>query len=312
LEKDSKYFHKPVLLKEVIEVFKNIEGYFVDCTLGLGGHTEEILKTNPKVKAIGIDKDVEAIEFAKERLRNFKERVVFCKGNFSKEVERFLNLPIRGLLADLGVSSLHLDKKERGFSFDSENLDMRMDKKQKISAYDIVNFYNKEELQRILKEFGEVREYRKISELIIKNRPFKSAKELSDIIGRKNFYSKTHPATKIFQAIRIEVNEELKEIEKLLNLLEKKRPDNLIVAIISFHSLEDRIVKNRFKRWSKKCICPPEAMKCICSKNNELGKTLTKKPITPSEVEIRKNPRSRSAKMRVFAFKNKRSSFNER
>ncbi|WP_281950958.1 16S rRNA (cytosine(1402)-N(4))-methyltransferase RsmH [Nitrosophilus kaiyonis] len=301
--------HIPVLLNEVVDVFKDIkDGYIIDCTLGYGGHSEAILKSNPNVKIIGIDQDIEAIEFSKKRLESFKDRVKIVKGRFSQKIEELIKkYEIKGILADLGVSSLQLDKKERGFSFDSETLDMRMDKESSLSAYDVVNFYPKEKLEFIFKEYGEIRNYKKIADIIVKYREknkITSPKELVKILEKylpKN--KKIHPATLVFQAIRIEVNQELKELENLLDILEKFRPSNAKVAIITFHSLEDRIVKNRFRNWAKGCICPSYAIKCECGGNNEIGKILTKKPIVATQEEILKNPRSRSAKLRVFQFR---------
>ncbi|HIE35374.1 MAG TPA: 16S rRNA (cytosine(1402)-N(4))-methyltransferase RsmH [Campylobacterales bacterium] len=304
----NSFLHTPVLLEEVKEVFSNLkDGYFIDCTLGYGGHSEAILKINPKIKLIGIDQDEEAIAYSKERLKDFEDRVKIVKGRFSKAIEQFLNLEVKAILADIGVSSLQLDKKSRGFSFDSEVLDMRMDKSQTLSAYDVVNFYPKKRLEFIFKEYGELRNYEKIAKIIIDQRrkkEIKSAKELSELLLKHLSKKKRiHPATLVFQAIRIEVNDELKELKTLLDKLEECRLKGAKVAIITFHSLEDKIVKSRFKKWAKSCICPDNIYRCECGNSNELGKILTKKPLVAKESEIKKNPRSRSAKMRVFQFK---------
>ena len=211
------------------------------------------------------------------------------------------------VLADFGVSSLQLDKKERGFSFDSTKLDMRMDTNNPFSAYDVINGYSKKQLEKIFREFGEIKEAKKLALAIVNERANKAiesnlelAKIVEKVIKKKG---KTHPATQAFQAVRIEVNQELEEIKSLLDILEEKKPKGAIVSLITFHSLEDRLVKQRFKKWSKSCICPPEFMKCACGNNNHLGKELNKKPITASADEIKKNPRSRSAKLRSFKFK---------
>ncbi|MEJ5168312.1 MAG: 16S rRNA (cytosine(1402)-N(4))-methyltransferase RsmH [Arcobacteraceae bacterium] len=293
--------HIPVLLNEVLNTFKDIQdGYIIDCTLGYGGHTEALLKQNPNVKIIGNDQDDEALKFSKNRLVSYGDRVVFNQGNFKDIFNTFHTFPIRGLLADIGVSSLQLDKLSRGFGFESEVLDMRMNTNQELDANYVVNHYSQIDLERIFKEYGEVAEYKKAASLIIKNRPFDSAKELSDMFA-KNFYKgKIHPATLPFQAIRIEVNKELDVLNELFESIEKYKPSNCIIAIISFHSLEDRIVKNYFKKWSKNCICPTEAYRCTCGNNNAIGKILTKQPITASSGEIKQNPRSRSAKLRIF------------
>ncbi len=293
--------HIPVLFHEVIDVFKDIKhGYIIDCTLGYGGHSEGILKANPNITLICNDQDDEALEFSKKRLAPYKDRVIFNKGNFKDVIEKFKDKNITGILADIGVSSLQLDKLDRGFGFESETLDMRMDKNQKLSANEVVNNYPQNELKKILKEYGEVREYKKAASIIIQNRPFTSAKELADCLSKNMYKSKLHPATLPFQAIRIEVNDELGVLKQLFKQIEEVNFKNTKIAIISFHSLEDRIVKNYFKKWSTKCICPPHVMRCECGNDNQKGKILTKKPIIPTKAEIKQNPRSRSSKMRVF------------
>ena len=298
--------HIPVLLNEVVEVFKEVEeGYIVDCTVGYGGHSEALLKSNKNIKLICIDQDREAIEFSKKRLEKYKNRVIFINKKFSKAIEEIQKYNIKGVLADIGVSSLQLDKLERGFSFNSPNLDMRMNQNSHLTAYEVVNNYSKSELERIFKEYGEIKNFKKLAELIISERikkPFESAKELADFIAKNFKHSKLHPATLAFQAIRIEVNQELEELKNLLENLKKLSNFKFLVAIISFHSLEDKIVKKTFKEWSQNCICPPYMIKCECGGNNALGKIITKKPITPSKDELDKNPRSRSSKLRVFRF----------
>ena len=297
--------HVPVLLNEVLHTFKDTKGWIVDCTLGYGGHSEALLRSNPQIEIFGIDQDQEAIEFSKKRLAPYGDRVRIEKGRYSQKiVEALERLPIKGVLADIGVSSLQLDKKERGFGLQSETLDMRMDQNASLSAYDVVNSYDEERLAKIFKEYGEISQARRLAKAIVEHRPIQSAKELA-AIAQKVLPKKghIHPATTMFQAIRIEVNQELEELTKLLDALERYQPSGAKVAIITFHSLEDRIVKNRFKEWAKKCICPPEAMKCECGGDNALGQILTKKPITATKEEIAQNPRARSAKMRLFQFK---------
>ena len=291
--------HIPVLLNEVINIFKDIkEGYILDATVGFGGHSEALLKSNKNIKLICNDQDENGLNFTKKRLSELSNRIIFNKDNFKDVIDKFKSYPIKGILADIGVSSYQLDNIERGFSFRSEVLDMRMDKENSISAYEVVNYYSKEKLEYILKNYGEVKDYKKISDKIIKNRPINSAKELANLF-KNNKKTKIHPATLIFQAIRIEVNKELDVLKEFLDSIKKNLKD-CIVAIISFHSLEDRIVKDAFKNWAKNCICPKEAMRCECGNNNAIGKILTKKPILPTKEEILKNPRSRSAKLRVF------------
>jgi len=300
--------HIPVLLNEVIKGFNNISnGNFIDCTLGYGGHSYSMLKNYPNINLIGIDRDDEALNFSKKRLTQFQDRVTLLKGSFSEKLNEIDFNTVCGLLADFGVSSLQLDKTDRGFRFDSKHLDMRMDQNAKFSAKDIVNTYPQYELERIFREYGEVKESKRVANAIVKYRENKSIEsniELSNIITnivRKS--GKIHPATLYFQAIRIEVNSELEEINKLLDILELKQPKGAIVALITFHSLEDRLVKKRFKKWSKKCTCPQDIMRCVCGNNNNLGVELNKKPIIATNEEIKQNPRSRSAKLRLFKFK---------
>ncbi len=301
--------HIPVLPLEVEALFSDIkEGYIVDCTVGYGGHSELILKSNPHIKMICIDQDEEALAFSKKRLAGYHDRVIFAKGRFSSVINSFKGYAIRGILADIGVSSLQLDKLSRGFSFESETLDMRMDASHELDAYTVVNHYTQEALEVIFKTYGEVREYKKLASLIVKKReekPFSSAKELSDFIASHLYAKKIHPATLAFQAIRIEVNNELGELKELLASIKNLKLSKCLVAIISFHSLEDRIVKQTFRDWSKRCICPPEVMRCLCGNNHDSGEIVTKKPIIPTGEEIAKNPRSRSSKLRVFALREK-------
>ena len=298
--------HIPVLYREVIETFENIdEGIIIDCTMGYGGHSSMILEANPNIKLIAIDQDQVAIDFSTKRLEVFGDRVEIRKGRFSSVMKDILQeynpKDIKGILADIGVSSLQLDQKDRGFSYESENLDMRMDKDAPLSAENVVNEYSKKELETILLEYGELRNFKKIASSIIENRPFSSAKVLSETLKpHMPRGKKIHPATLLMQAIRIEVNDELGELKSLLQTIEDTQLPNAKVAIISFHSLEDRIVKKVFAKWSKSCICPSEAMRCTCGNNHELGKVITRKPLTAKDDELKENVRSRSAKLRVF------------
>jgi len=300
--------HIPVLLDEVLESFKDVgEGYFVDCTLGYAGHSSEILARYGNLKHIGIDRDDEALAFSKKRLEPYADRSTLYKGTFATVFPTLQESPIVAVLADFGVSSLQLDKLERGFSFDSETLDMRMDASSELSAYDVVNHYPQDKLEYIFDAYGEVRSYKRLASTIVQVRakaPINSAKELSDIA--KTIIpagGKIHPATLVFQAIRIEVNNELGEIEGLLDAIEQKHVKGEVVSLISFHSLEDRLVKNRFKKWAQACICDPHAMRCTCGKNHALGKAFSSKPVTATKKELKINPRSRSAKLRSFRFK---------
>ena len=298
--------HIPVLYREVIDTFKDIEsGIVIDCTMGYGGHSSMILESNPNIKLIAIDQDQTAIDFSTERLAAFGDRVSIKKGRFSSVIQDILRevdaSEIKGVLADIGVSSLQLDQKDRGFSYESDNLDMRMDRDASLTAQTVVNEYSKKELETIILEYGELRNYKKIASEIVAKRPFSSAKELSEALkSDMPRGKKIHPATLLMQAIRIEVNDELGELKSLLSSLKNARLPDAKIAIISFHSLEDRIVKQAFASWSKSCICPQEAMRCICGNDHQLGKILTKKPLMAKDDELKENVRSRSAKMRVF------------
>lgn len=298
--------HIPVLYREVVEAFADIDsGIVIDCTMGYGGHSSMILEANPNIKLIAIDQDQTAIDFSTKRLEVYGDRVTIKKGRFSNVIKEILQevepSEIKGILADIGVSSLQLDQKERGFSYESDTLDMRMDKSAPLSAMNVVNEYSSHELEHILLEYGELRNYKKIANEIVQNRPFTSAKELSEKLKiHMPRGKKIHPATLLMQAIRIEVNDELGELNSLLESIEKARLPQAKIAIISFHSLEDRIVKQAFSKFSKSCICPAEAFRCECGNNHALGKILTRKPIMAQEDELKENVRSRSAKMRIF------------
>lgn len=304
---ETKVPHIPVLFDEVIDTFKDLkDGYIIDCTLGYGGHSLGILESNPNIKLICNDQDDEALAFSKNRLEEHLDRIIFSKGNFKDVINKYKDKNIVGILADIGVSSLQLDKDERGFGFTSQTLDMRMDQNQDLSANQVVNEYSQNQLEHIFKEYGEVKEYKKVASLIVQNRPFSSAKELAYFLSKNMFKGKLHPATLPFQGIRIEVNNELGVLEELFEQIENANFTDTKVAIISFHSLEDRIVKNVFKKWTLKCICPSHLDRCECGNNHQKGKVLTKKPIIPTAKEIKVNARSRSSKMRVFKFEAKR------
>jgi 16S rRNA (cytosine1402-N4)-methyltransferase len=303
--------HIPVMTQEVIEylVTRN-EGVYVDATLGLGGHTKSILShTNFKSKIIGLDVDEEAINIASNNLSKHKSNVVFRNSNFSEIDRVLLELEIGqvdGIVADLGMSSFQLDSSKRGFSFNQdEKLDMRMDARLRFTAFDLINEMSVDEISKVLKVFGEERWSRRIAKRIVQSRgdkPISTSSELanlvSDAIPKKFHPARIHPATKTFQAFRIAVNHELDNIEEFIGKAVPflKRGGRLV--IISFHSLEDRLVKRLFQNLSSACICPPDLPMCGCGKTSEL-KILTRSPLVPGEAEILDNPRSRSAKMRV-------------
>ena len=300
--------HIPVLLEEVKELFKNLnEGYFLDCTLGFGGHSKALLEKHSRLNLIACDQDEFALNFSKNLLLPFKDRISLLHCNFSEILDKIDTKNLKGILADIGLSSYQLDENKRGFSMHSDFLDMRMDQSSKISAFDVVNSYPKEKLEFIFKEYAELNDAsflaKKICDYRLKE-PIKSAKKLCEIIGKaRQNNRKISKATLVFQALRIEVNDELKMLEKFLLKLENLKPSGCIVAIVSFHSLEDRMVKNFFKKWAKTCICDNQALRCECGNNNNLGQILTKKAIFASENEISQNSRSSCAKMRAFCFK---------
>ncbi|ANH48229.1 16S rRNA methyltransferase [Helicobacter pylori] len=300
--------HQSVLLQEVLQAFAPLEkGVLIDCTLGLGGHSKALLSQKPHLKLIGIDKDKHAQEIAKERLKAFEGRYHILSGGFAKRFKEALEThgeQIKGVLVDLGVSSLQLDDDDRGFNFHSPTLDMRMDLESELNAQKVINSYSVVALEKIFKDYGEIKEYKKIAHHIVERRakkPFKDAKDLSDFLSSLSKNKKIHPATLVFQAIRIEVNHELEELKAFLQ--DARNLKGAILCVISFHSLEDALVKNAFKDYAKNCICDALSFKCTCSNNHALGEILTKKPITPSPEEIKRNRRSRSAKMRAFQFK---------
>ena len=318
--------HIPVLLNEVIEYLEPKPGQdFIDCTIGGGGHAIKILeKTSPSGRLLGIDWDHEILERLSLKLKvenpKLLNRVILTRGSFA-DLEKIAPennfTEVDGILFDLGMSSWHLEKSSRGFSFKKdEPLDMRynvekiQNPKSKIQNYnltvrEIINTWSEYEIEKILKEYGEERFAKRIAKAIVnsrKIRPIKTTFQLVDIVKKtvphKYQHKKIHPATKTFQALRIAVNDELENFKKTLpQAAELLRPKGRL-AVISFHSLEDRIVKDFFRKESKDCICPPEAPICTCG-HKRTFKIITKKPITPSQEETFSNPRARSAKLRV-------------
>ncbi len=308
---DITFSHKSVLLFECIDALNIRDGYtYVDCTTGGAGHSLEIAKRLGKnSRLICFDRDSTAIAVAKDRLKEYADKVIFINDNFSTLPYVLDNLKIDnlgGVLADLGCSSYQFDTPERGFSYmHNAPLDMRMDTDAKISAYDIVNKYSFEDLKRILFEYGEERFSPRIASQIIKEReikPIETTFELSDIIKSaiptQNKIDGPHPAKRSFQAIRIEVNGELDCIRPTIEAAASRMTESGRIAVISFHSLEDRIVKQSFKTLSQGCTCPRDFPVCVCGKKPSI-KEITKKPILPSNQELTENPRSRSAKLRV-------------
>ena len=301
--------HVSVLLDECIEALNIKEnGIYVDCTLGGAGHTKEILKKLRGGKLIGIDQDTDALNNAREILKEY-ENVVLVHSNFEnirKILEEHAPQGVDGILMDLGVSSYQLDEGERGFSYMKDApLDMRMNREDVLSAYDVVNGYEEADIARVIRDYGEEKFAKRIAGFIVKARgekPIATTHELVEIIKAaipaKARREGPHPAKRTFQAIRIEVNRELTIIrDTILDAVDGLKPEGRL-AIITFHSLEDRIVKNTYKELMFPCTCPT-SMPCICGKTATV-KILTKKPILPGDEEIEENPRSRSAKLRVL------------
>ena len=302
--------HKPVMLKECIEGL-NIKpnGIYVDGTLGGAGHSKEIVKKlSEKGLLIGIDRDEDALKAAKENLKEY-DNVKYVKDNHDNIKQILENLGIEkvdGILLDLGVSSYQLDERNRGFSYLGENrLDMRMDKSQKLTAEEVVNTYTEEDLANIIYEYGQERFSRQIAKNICqfrKNNKIETTKQLVEIIEKSIPKSKQkdgHPAKRTFQAIRIEVNDEIKPLYNTVkDCIDCLEPEGRL-CIITFHSLEDRAVKNAMIDAKGKCTCPPDLPYCICGAKS-LGKIITRKPIIASKQEQEENSRSKSAKLRIF------------
>ncbi len=306
------FSHRSVLLNETIEGLQiRPEGIYADGTLGGGGHALEVVKRlKGQGKFFGIDQDQAAVEAAGERLKEYSERVTIIRDNYENAVSDLKSAGIAGvdgILLDLGVSSYQLDAVERGFSYKYDTaLDMRMDTRQSLSAKEIVNEYSQADLARIIRDYGEDRFANNIARHIVKareNAPIETTFQLNEIvkgaIPAKIRATGGHPSKRTFQAIRIECN---RELEVLKNSLEEMitflNPGGRI-CIITFHSLEDRIVKSAFKKQENPCTCPPEFPVCMCGKK-PLGKVITRKPILPSEEEMEENSRSKSAKLRIF------------
>lgn len=305
------FHHISVLLNECIDNL-NIkpDGIYVDGTMGGGGHSLEIAKRLTTGRLICIDQDPNAHEAAGKRLAEYKDRITFVRDNFGniKSILDSLGIEkIDGMLLDIGVSSHQLDEAERGFSYQQDApLDMRMNPDRPFSAYDVVNGYDEDELDRVIFTYGEERWARRIAQFIVKEReakPIETTGELVDIIkkavpkgARKDG---PHPAKRTFQAIRIEVNGELEVLQRAIDDVAARLAAGGRLCIITFHSLEDRIVKEAFRKQENPCICPPQFPVCVCGKK-PLGRVITRKPILPSKEELEENPRSRSAKLRVL------------
>lgn len=301
--------HISVLKQESINGL-NIKpnGIYVDCTLGGGGHSLEMAKKIKNGKLICIDKDDDALNFAKEKLKDYYDKIIFVKDNFVN-IDKILDEldidKVDGILADLGVSSYQLDTASRGFSFKQDSrLDMRMDKNQSLDAEYVINNYSENELSRILYTYGEEKNARQIARKIVnirEKKPITTTFQLRDIIVSSyppKFQNKASLCNKAFQAIRIEVNNELKDLELAIEKMLSRLKNCGRICIITFHPLEDRIVKSAFKLHSTDCICPPRIPKCVCNHKADI-KLITKHPIVPSDSELANNSRSASAKLRI-------------
>ena len=310
------YFkHTSVLPKKILDFAPEKTQTILDCTIGSGGHSKKLLEKFPNAKLFGIDRDSRALKSSNYFLKPFEKNITLKQANFSelKEcLDHWMNPFFDYVLADIGTSAEQLERPERGFSFTHEGpLDMRMDpRRQQITAAFLVNYSSKNELLKIIRTYGEERFASKIVNRILierEKKPFKTTKDLAEIvkktIPRKFQKPKLNPATLTFQAFRIAVNEELNELSNLLELVPLILKPNGRFSIISFHSLEDRIIKRKFKIWESPCDCPKNMPYCICGKKS-LGEIITKRPICASKKEKELNPRSRSANLRVFCYKN--------
>lgn len=305
--------HKSVLLEETIDsLMVKLDGIYVDGTLGGGGHASEVCRRlGEGGRLIGIDQDADAIRAASERLKPYGDHVTVVRSNYVNIAQILSDLGIEkvnGIYLDLGVSSYQLDTAERGFTYRDENapLDMRMDQRNTKTAADIVNTYTESDLYRIIRDYGEDKFAKNIAKHIVKRReekPIETAGELTEVIKAaipmKVRATGGHPAKRTFQAIRIELNQELEVLKNSIDTMIDLLAPGGRLSIITFHSLEDRIVKNRFRTNENPCICPPGFPVCMCGKKSK-GKVITRKPILPSEVEMEENPRAKSAKLRVF------------
>jgi len=297
--------HTPVLLNEVLDGLRvKAGGRYIDCTLGSGGHAVAILeRSEPDGRLLGIDLDPMAVQVSRQRLGAYGDRVRLVHKTFAQlkavaSAEGFI--PANGVLLDLGMSSVQLERGERGFSFQKEGpLDMRMDPEEGTTADQLVNQLDEKELAEIISNYGEEAKARAVARAIVRNRPLKTTRELAEVVARTvGRRGRIHPATRTFQALRIAVNNELDALSSVLPQTTEVLATGGVLAVITFHSLEDRLVKRYMANESRDCICPPELPVCVCAHERTL-KTLTRKPVRPSAEEISRNPRSRSAKLRV-------------
>ena len=308
-EKREKELHLPVMPEEILYYFSTASnGRIADCTVGYGGHSSLILDKYPESEIIGIDRDTQAIEYAEKRLEFAGNRIRIFHSEFSSLKECVQNAGwsgLDGILMDLGVSSPQIDNGERGFSFKNDGpLDMRMNRQSPMTAARVLNRFRQEDLADIFYKYGEIRESRRLARAIVerrKEKPWKNTGEFAELCGKvinSGRKKSIPPATLCFQALRIYVNRELEELEETLKDAVELLNRGGRIAVISFHSLEDRIVKHFFREAARECVCPPGLPQCVCSHKKSL-KILTRKPVTAGKNEIRQNPRSACAKLRV-------------
>ncbi len=298
-------FHQPVMVEEVVRALQVHDGgRYVDATVGTGGHAQAILEAAPRVRLLGLDVDPDALALARERLAPYGDRVVLRRASYTRlptELARLGWEKVDGIVADLGVSSLQLDRPDRGFSFrEAGPLDMRFDPEAPVTAAQLVNTLTEEALAEIFWKYGEERHARRIARAIVRARPLHTTRELADLVARVVPFQRPgfHPATRVFQALRIAVNRELENLERFLPLaIEALKPGGRL-AVMAFHSLEDRIVKHFFKEEARGCVCPPSVPVCQCGRKPRV-RIVKPFPMRPSEEEVRRNPRARSARLRV-------------
>lgn len=298
-------YHVPVLAEETLKLLAVREGgVYFDGTLGGGGHSEMILRAAKTSRLIATDKDTEAISYATARLAPYQDRFKIFHSDFKNAEEILKGVELDGALLDLGISSRQIDEAERGFSYTKDaRLDMRMNRDQEFSAFDLVNSYTEEELKRIFFEYGEERNSKRIAAAIVRSRgqrQIETTAELASIIASSAHFDPRagHPAKRVFQALRIEVNDELKDLDTAIKFLSRKLKKGGRICVISFHSLEDRVVKQSLKYLEADCLCPPRMPICTCGKRREV-KILTNKPVSASDKELTENPRAASAKLRA-------------
>ncbi len=298
--------HRPVLYHEIIHALRpQRDGFYVDGTIGAAGHAIGILQSSePNGRLLGFDVDPQALSIARRRLEKYEPRIVLILASYTTLREQLDKLgwkSVDGILLDLGVSSMQLDTANRGFSFRTDApLDMRFDPGSPVSAADLVNNLPEKELADLLYQYGEERRSRQVAKTIVQSRPLYSTVQLAEVVARVTSGGRKglHPATRTFQALRIAVNNELKAIEEVLPQAVNALAQGGRLAVISFHSLEDRIIKGFYRRESRDCICPPSQPVCTCGHRAEL-REITRRPIQPQESEMAENPRSRSARLRV-------------